>query len=443
MKRTRKLIVLLFATLMMVFAMAGIASAAKAKAGWSRKSGSIYYYKTNSAGEVVPAEGLTKIGRYTYYFEEGRLVTGWVKLSNRDYRYFQIHGKYKKTKGAMLRNRLHRYNGHYFLSNRSGRTLTGQKTVNGKIYYFGSEAGEGVYGASQSGWIWTHGYLRYFDKTTYQMQVNTTIDGRTVDNKGRYVDKNGNPVTKSTFEAAEAIRLGQNSTTASSGTIVNGKKTILICAGHSRTDAGASGTYKGKTMREEIYTRDFAARIVRLLKASGKVNVVYYRDGTLNTCIYEQIRDAKKSAGISNVYKAKKDDILDALNKYSDLGNIQDYSYILEIHFNATAYASKDPTGNGSYKGVGFYYNSHSHRSVVMEDSIARKIAALGFRYWAQAPCVSNGLTVAACCARLNVPYSLMETAFIDDADDMSFYLEHRNEMAQIVADKIIEYYGA
>ena len=40
----------------------------------------------------------------------------------------------------------------------------------------------------------------------------------------------------------------------------------------------------------------------------------------------------------------------------------------------------------------------------------------------------------------IGVNYSLLETCFIDDKDDMKFYLKKRDKMAEAVAKAIVKY---
>ena len=55
----------------------------------------------------------------------------------------------------------------------------------------------------------------------------------------------------------------------------------------------------------------------------------------------------------------------------------------------------------------------------------------------------SAGLFNAKTCQELGVSYGLLETAFIDDKDDMTFYNKNKDEMAKAVAEAICSYFGA
>lgn len=477
---------LLFAFLAaMMLAMLMTSSAFAAKAGWSRNGNSVYYYRKTSGGKVQPANGLTKVGKYYYYFRNGEMITGWVNTSA-GLRYFRKNGNYKSSLGFMFRNVATKFNGYYYGFAKNGVVLTGYKKVGRYYYYFYNYSTPGYKGiAAVNKWIRIGKYYHYFDSKGREkrnawvqqkrlnskglMVVNHQFyadnhywyaqkDGSLAKNKwvtiGRdkyYFNSKGHMVTGQVkiggrnYNFADNGKLivgsSANSSGVSGGTIAsNGKKTILICAGHSRTDAGATSSMGYK---EELYTREFASLIVQKLKASGKVNVVYFANGSLNTCIYEQIKLAKKAAGISNQYAVSAETLKNAFRSNPYLGDLSRYAYVLEIHFNATGYANKDVKGDGRYKGVGFYYNNTCGKSVAMEHKIATAIRNLGFAYWCGYPCVSNGLSVGTACARTGANYSLMETAFIDDKDDMNFYFKHKDQMAQIVANYLIAAYGS
>ena len=113
---------------------------------------------------------------------------------------------------------------------------------------------------------------------------------------------------------------------------------------------------------------------------------------------------------------------------------------MLEVHFNAKG-SGKDPQGDGRYTGVGFYINSYKSKTT-LEQKIISKINALGFPSWAGGVLRSSTLFNARICQELGVSYGLLETAFIDDGDDMKFYTSKKSKMAKAVADAIIAYYS-
>ena len=303
---------LLFAFLAaMMLAMLMTSSAFAAKAGWSRNGNSVYYYRKTSGGKVQPANGLTKVGKYYYYFRNGEMITGWVNTSA-GLRYFRKNGNYKSSLGFMFRNVATKFNGYYYGFAKNGVVLTGYKKVGRYYYYFYNYSTPGYKGiAAVNKWIRIGKYYHYFDSKGREkrnawvqqkrlnskglMVVNHQFyadnhywyaqkDGSLAKNKwvtiGRdkyYFNSKGHMVTGQVkiggrnYSFADNGKLivgsSANSSGVSGGTIAsNGKKTILICAGHSRTDAGATSSMGYK---EELYTREFASLIVQKLKASG------------------------------------------------------------------------------------------------------------------------------------------------------------------------------
>ena len=53
----------------------------------------------------------------------------------------------------------------------------------------------------------------------------------------------------------------------------------------------------------------------------------------------------------------------------------------------------------------------------------------------------SSTLFNARICQELDVSYGLLETAFIDDGDDMKFYTANKTKMAKAVSDAIVKYF--
>ena len=218
------------------------------------------------------------------------------------------------------------------------------------------------------------------------------------------------------------------------------KNKILIAAGHNQVnDSGAVSALGNETN----YTRDFAARIVKKLKSNGKVQVEYFLNGDLNRSMYALHRTYIANAGISVKGDGKlKSRVLSVLRSNSQLADLTEYAYVLEIHFNATAESNKDPGGDGKYKGLGFFINKvrakGEHR---VESKILEGIKKLNFNLWGGGIVGSDYYNMRIC-KELGVAYGLLETAFIDDADDMKFYKSHADEMAQAVADGISAVYG-
>ena len=181
------------------------------------------------------------------------------------------------------------------------------------------------------------------------------------------------------------------------------KKKVLLIAGHGEGDPGACS----KWGQEADYARELATLVK---KSIGK---------KLNVTMYDQ----KKNC----YYQSK-------------AGNVPDYAaydYTLEIHFNAKT--SKDPDGDGRLTGVGGYYhpNNSGHE---IANAIVDAIANLGFKVWLKD--TSTGLLNLNNAQRAGAKYYLLETAFIDDGDDMRWYTEHKAVVAKAIAQQLISGLG-
>lgn len=181
------------------------------------------------------------------------------------------------------------------------------------------------------------------------------------------------------------------------------KKKLLIIAGHGEGDPGACSIWG----QEADYTRELATMVKKSI--GSKMSVTMY--------------DQKK-----NCYTQSK------------RGNVPEYAkydMTLEIHFNAKA--KKDPYGDGSYTGVGGYIHPDNEGRKVAQ-SIIERVVALGFKEWLLD--TSTGLLNLNNAQRQGAKYFLLETAFIDDGDDMNFYREHEEAFAKAIAQGIMDGLG-
>lgn len=442
--------------------------------GWKKIDGKIYYFwkngtKTTPKGSA--AVGLSTISGRKYYFSStGVLQTGWKKIKNKNY-YFATKGKLGSI-GVMYTGMKVINNGR-FLFKEDGSASVGWTTYKGKKYFFSNSTKLGIRGRAITGWK-TIGKGRYFFSTHGVMQKNRWIsskyylgsDGRkltscvtpdgylvnssgakvrvakgwintggyryyyvsgkkttgwkTISGKKYYFDKNGRMLKNTTVDG---IKLGSNGAAKTTGTSSSSKSkaSILIVAGHGQGDSGAVASYGGSTYREDKYTRQFATLIKNKLTSSGAdLTVTMYNQ---NYDMY-QVLSGKKSG-------PKPD--------------LKDYDYILEIHFNATVASAKDPNGNGAYKGIGMYVNSAKSNITIDKQIIQAVAKKTGFKIWGGGTGImrSSGLFNAKTCQQKGVSYGLLETAFIDDRDDMTFYNKHKDAMAEAVASAIISYFKA
>ena len=182
------------------------------------------------------------------------------------------------------------------------------------------------------------------------------------------------------------------------------KKKILIIAGHGEGDPGACSIWG----QEVDYTRELASMLQSALK--GKVKVTMY-DQTKNC--YAQ----------------------------SKRGNVPDYAYYdatVEVHFNAKT--KKDPHGDGRFTGAGGYVHPSNMGGRKIAQAIMAQMVAIGFKEWGIFD--STGLLNLNNAQRQGAAYFLLETAFIDDGDDMKWYTGSKEKAAQAIAQGILKGLG-
>lgn len=374
--------------------------------GWTEYHGKKYFFsngkKLGVRGRAIT--GWRKIGSDTYYFADNG-----VMQKNR-----WIDGRYVDKKGRLLRNgvspagyrtdedgkKIGLAKGWYTRGGKtyyyvSGKKTTGFKKIGGKKYYFNKN------GVRKDGWITVNGFRYYLEDCIVQTGWQT-IGGV------RYHFKNNGKMSISTV--VDGIVIG---TDGIADTQSMPQKSVLIIAGHGQGDSGAVGYYSNATYREDVLTREFATLIAQQLRTLNP---------SLNLVMYDQDYDcyqvlAKRKPGPDPEFKK--------------------YDYVLEVHFNATVASSKDPKGDGSYKGIGMYVNSAKGDTSIDRNIVAAVASGTGFRVWGGGTGIfkSSGLLNARTCQQAGVSYGLLETAFIDDKDDISFYQKNKNAMAQAVAE--------
>lgn len=183
---------------------------------------------------------------------------------------------------------------------------------------------------------------------------------------------------------------------------------VLLIAGHGRNyngsyDPGASSIHG----QEADYTRELVKMIQQAI--GGAVPVDVYDPGK-NCYSYSK-------AGQAPSYGA--------------------YGLVAEIHFNAKA--KKDEYGDGRFTGIGAYaYPGNGGQAVA--ENIVNAVAALGFKRWQVLG--STSLLNLNNAQRAGTRYLLLETAFIDDGDDMAWYNANKAAVARKVAQELIRAAG-
>ena len=404
--------------------------------GWTKIKGKLYYFsKSSKLGTKGTAyTGWKKVGKYKYYFSSKglRYTSRWISGKY----YVDDHGSMLvscvtpdgyvvNSSGAKVKkaNGWIKQDGHYYYYV-SGKKVTSKwKKISGKYYYFNAD------GIRQNGWLTVNGATYYLKKYVRQ------TGWQTIGGQKYYFYSNGK-MAKNT--EINGIPIGEDG--------VVGKKSgvsVLLIAGHGQGDCGAYQAYGSTTYYEYKYTREFATLIYNQLNAAGSgIKVTMYDQ---NYDCYQQTSKTLGSSGLKIDFTgngSKKDQVYKGILTNSKIPDFTQYDYVLEIHFNATAVANKDPKGDGNYKGIGMYINQYKKDYSIDSKIVSNVVNKTKFKTWGGI-LKSAGLFNAKTCQELGVSYGLLETAFIDDKDDMTFYNKNKDEMAKAVAEAICSYFGA
>lgn len=418
----RRAALLMMMTLLLTF---GCASAALADQ-WVESKGKISYVQGKNNKK---AKGLTKIGKKTFYFsKKGVMQTGFVKVGKSVY-YFKKKGNLG-TVGSMAKGWITLDTGiKYYLDPKTGELVTGLQKVKNYTYFFSLKKPLGERGARLVSRTRTYKKKTYYFNERGRMVTNAWVDdhyygadGAMMKNAltpdGYIVDAKGLKGKK--VKSKKEIEVGgvtYRYDTKAKEFVVKHTAKVLIIAGHGQGDAGASSVL-GQESRK---TREFASLIYKELQASPVVIPTMYNQSY--DCY--QVMSGKKSGPNPN---------------------FKQYDYVLEIHFDAAGV--KDIGGDGRYKGVCMLVSVNKKSADRRIDAkIINSIVSTGFRQFAggvisDMAMLRHTLFNASTCARQGVNYGLLETAFIDDADDMRFYNKNKSKMAKAVADSITDYFS-
>lgn len=169
---------------------------------------------------------------------------------------------------------------------------------------------------------------------------------------------------------------------------------ILLIAGHGAGDCGAIGC----GYQEANLTREMVALIKPKLERYATVEVA---DTSVNWF------SKKANLPLTGV------------------------KYVLEIHFNACV---NDAKGNGKTTGAEIYVTREENGTTV-EENIVKNIATLGLK---NRGVKRKNFAVINYVKKQGISSALLETCFIDDADDMKIYAEKKEQIAQAIVDGIV-----
>ena len=217
---------------------------------------------------------------------------------------------------------------------------------------------------------------------------------------------------------------------------------MLVLCGHGQGDPGAAGYNKCGTFYEHKLTREFGEMIVDAVNAGGLVDAELFNT---KYDMFQQLGAKLNSAGVLSSVTGKggkKKKVLKALRTSSIIPDPTLYDYVLEVHFNATMPNAKDPSGNGSKKGASTYFNAYKSSSDrAIDKKILEYLKTGGMDIEKTGLNTSYGLRNAKVYQEVGVNYTLLETCYIDDNDDMVFYKKHKDQMAKQVAQAITDYF--
>ena len=180
-------------------------------------------------------------------------------------------------------------------------------------------------------------------------------------------------------------------------------KKILLISGHGAGDSGACAKIGNVIYKEATETRIMTKLIKKCLK-----------DYDCSVDIYPTLRNAYEDAKAGKLQK-----------------NFRDYDYVLEVHFNACV---NDLKGNGQTTGTEAYITT-SDNSKQTETCILSKISTMGLR---NRGVKSHNWTVIQRAKTFGVDSCLLEVCFIDDVDDMKIYLAHKEDIALMIAQGVV-----
>lgn len=167
-----------------------------------------------------------------------------------------------------------------------------------------------------------------------------------------------------------------------------------------------------------------------------------YQEANLTRELRDLIKAAADQAGVPC-------DVAPDRNHYSFFKaggqyDVSAYNYVLEIHFNASA--TTDQSGDGIKKGS-MVYIDQSETGHSVEDAILSNLYSLGSRQAWDGVVVAqrqwpSGLMVQSRVRAQGVSHAVLETCFISDWDDVSWYLVNKTKIAQAIIAGIQQGFG-
>lgn len=113
--------------------------------------------------------------------------------------------------------------------------------------------------------------------------------------------------------------------------------------------------------------------------------------------------------------------------------DMSDYGYVFEVHFNA-----------GGGNGCSIYLHQSYTGGISVENHILENLKNLGIRLrGCQGINRTSSLLNCNTALRKKVDYALIEILFYDNPENMTFYMTHKSDIADAIAEGIKEGFGA
>lgn len=174
-------------------------------------------------------------------------------------------------------------------------------------------------------------------------------------------------------------------------------KQVFLDAGHGGVDSGATGNgYKEK-------------------------------DLTLRLCL--DVEKEVKRHGVGSSL-TRKDDRFVSLEKRSEIANILKADAFISFHFNSAA--------NDNAKGLETFHYPNSINGSKLATKIQNELVNAKL-------CLANrGVKQAnfSVLRRTNMPSSLLEVCFINNKEDIEFFIANYDKYVQVITKAIVEYFG-
>ena len=169
-----------------------------------------------------------------------------------------------------------------------------------------------------------------------------------------------------------------------------------------------------------------------------------YKEAVLTRELADLVEEKLKKYATVKRYPKERNAFADVQNGTFEShvpGGIKNIGYAFEIHFNAF---KKSESKDGAMKGSECYVTS-AEKGITVEQKIMKNLSE--FFPLRDNDSIFDGVkrsnfAVIQTCKNYGVSGALLETCFIDDADDISVYQSNKNAIAEAIVNGIAEGFG-